>query len=357
MVKAPPSTGRAKSGIARLVTDELLSYIETERATLEPEAQPLLDQLESLVRAGGKRLRPQFAYWGFRAAGGRDGREIVRVGAALELLHTMALIHDDVMDRSNVRRSRASTFRALAELSAGVEHRGDPKRFGASAAILTGLLGFVLADRLFHDVDFPRERLMRAAARYDAMRVRAIAGQYLDLLAAHRGDADEATARRIGALKSGSYSVADPLAIGALLGSDDERVPDILGRYGQPLGEAFQIRDDILGTFGDPGTTGKDRDGDIREGKQTVLVAKARERATPAQRRTLDTNVGDAELSFSGAEAVREVLVATGALKETEALVAALTAEAKRSLDGSRIDTEAVAALEQLADEATIRTA
>ncbi len=352
MVKAPPAID-----LARRVTDELLAYIDDERATLEPEAQPLLDELESLVASGGKRLRPRFAYWGFRAGGGEDSREIVRVGAALELLHTMALIHDDVMDRSTLRRNRASTFRTLAELSAGVEHRGDPERFGASAAILTGLLGFVLADRLFGAADFGSERKQRATDRYDAMRARAIAGQYLDLLAAFRGRADEDTARRIGSLKSGSYSVADPLAIGAMLSSDEPRVVVALDRYGHPLGEAFQIRDDLLGTFGELAQTGKDRDGDMREGKQTVLLAKAQKLANTQQRRVLEIHVGDPHLSPSDADQVREVLVSTGALEATEQLVDELRGRAKGALDTDVLDAVAVEALAALADEATVRSA
>ena len=349
--------GKAKGpgDVARRVTDELLAYIDAERTALQPEAQPLLDELESLVTSGGKRLRPRFCYWGYRAAGGEDSGEIVRVGAALELLHTMALIHDDVMDRSDVRRNRASTFRALAELSAGVEHRGDPKRFGASAAILTGMLGFALADRLFRSSGFDGPRMAAAADRYDRLRTTAIAGQYLDLLAAHRGEADEATARRIAVLKSGSYSVADPLAIGALLTTDDDRVIAPLEAYGLALGEAFQMRDDILGTFGDEEQTGKGRDGDIREGKQTVLLAKARAAADDDQRIVLDTYVGNADASTAEIELVRRVMISTGALGDTEKLVESLAHAARDAIESAPLDAEAVRALNELARHATVR--
>ena len=352
MVTAPPIRD-----IARRVTDELLAYIEAERGALEPEAQPLLDELEALVASGGKRLRPRFCYWGHRAAGGADGSAIMRTGAALELLHTMALIHDDVMDRADVRRNRASTFRALADIAARVEHRGDPQRFGASAAILTGMLGFVLADRLFWTAGFDLDVTRRAGDRYDRLRTRAIAGQYLDLLAAHRGRADEPTARRIATLKSGSYSVADPLAIGALLASDDVAVVALLDTYGIALGEAFQLRDDVLGTFGDPHTTGKDHDGDIREGKQTVLLAKARAGATQMQLRVLDQLVGDAELGPQDVQRVREIIVETGALDTTNQLIAELAEQAIAALDPSVIEPEALNALRALSEEATTRRA
>ena len=347
----------AKTDVAKRVTDALLAYIDTERASLAPEAGPLLDELESLVTSGGKRLRPRFCYWGHRAAGGADGVEIVRVGAALELLHTMALIHDDVMDRSDVRRNRASTFRALAELSAGVEHRGDPKRFGASAAILTGLLGFALADRLFRTSGFTGDRLDAASDRYDRLRTTAIAGQYLDLLAAHRGEADEPTARRIAVLKSGSYSVADPLVIGAVLATDDADVIGPLEAYGLALGEAFQMRDDVLGTFGDAARTGKDRDGDVREGKQTVLLAKARAAANDEQRDILDTWVGNPAASGREIDLVRSVIVETGALSDTEKLVESLAHDARDAIESAPLDPRAVIALNELARAATERRA
>jgi geranylgeranyl diphosphate synthase type I len=343
--------------VAQRVTDELLRFVENERDVVEPEAHPLLDELEALISAGGKRLRPRFCYWGHRAAGGNDSGEIIRACAALELLHTFALIHDDVMDRSASRRKRATTFRALAQLAAGVPHKGDPERFGISAAILTGILGFVLADRLFHLTGFAEDATVRATDRYDRMRLRAVGGQYLDLVAAHRGEADEETARRIGALKSGGYSVADPLVIGALLATDDPGIVDTLEGYGQPLGEAFQIRDDVLGVFGDPDATGKDRDGDLREGKQTVLLARARALATPAQRAILDELVGHPALTAEEGDRVREVIEATGALDRTNELIVDLTDRATKSLANGSLEADAERELRELAERATSRHA
>jgi geranylgeranyl diphosphate synthase type I len=350
MVKTQPSTS-----LPKLVTDELLAFIGTERASLEREALPLLDEIEALVQAGGKRIRPLFCYWGYVAAEGSPGREIVRVGAALELLHTFALIHDDVMDQSPLRRNRLTTFRALAELSAGVPHRGDPERFGMSAAILTGLLGFVLADRLFMTSGFPPEAIASAAERFDQMRTRAIAGQYLDLLAAHRGVADEATARRIGFLKSAGYTISDPLCIGALCASASPQVIDVLDAYGVPLGEAFQLRDDVLGVFGDPSDMGKDRDTDLRDGKQTVLLAKARALATPAQLAFLEQTVGDRHLTREEADRVREIFESTGALRATNDLIDELSARAKDAVGAGPLRVDVADALIGLADEVTQR--
>jgi geranylgeranyl diphosphate synthase type I len=325
--------------VGERVTGELLSFLEGERRELEPEALPLLDEIEALIRAGGKRLRPRFCYWGFVAGGGRPGREILRVAASLELLHTFALIHDDVMDASSLRRGRATAFRAL----------------GPPAAILTGLLGFVLADRLFTTAGFSPEAVARASDRFDRMRARAIAGQHLDLLAARSREPAEETAWRIAELKSASYTVTDPLVMGALCATDDRRVIEMLEAYGVPLGLAFQMRDDVLGVFGDPSETGKDRDGDLREGKQTVLVARALRLATGEQRAFLARALGDPELTPSGAERAREIIVTTGALDATEETILELTGKATGALDAGLLGPEAAEALASLADEVTQR--
>jgi geranylgeranyl diphosphate synthase, type I len=319
--------GRPIDDVAQRVDTELLAFIATERKALEPEAVPLLDELESLIGSGGKRLRPRFAYWGYRTAGGgADRPEIMQIGAALELLHTMAMIQDDVMDRSATRRNRPSVH----------------ERIGASGAILAGMLGFVLADRLFGT------HSAAVNERYHQLRTHAIAGQYLDVESARHGGADEATALRIAELKSGAYTVADPLAIGALLAGAGKKLVASLEAFGRPIGIAFQVRDDVLGTFGDPASTGKDADGDIREGKQTVLLAKAYAKATDTQRAMLDTKEPDA---------VREVMVAAGALEEANTLIAKLTEQAHEALLAARIDDDARAALIALADEATDRHA
>lgn len=327
--------------LRRRVTDALLEFLQDQRHAIEPEASALIDELEAIVRAGGKRIRPRFCYWGFRAAGGDDGPEVIRIGSALELLHTFALIYDDVMDRSPLRRKRRSSFQGMGG--------------GMSAALLTGILGFVLADHLLWTSGLPADRLSAVTDRYDAMRARAIAGQYMDVVASRNADTDEHTVRRIGALKSGSYSVNDPLAIGALAGGGSPEFVSALAGYGEPLGEAFQIADDILGAFGDPEITGKDADGDFREGKQTVLLTKARALAEANDRAALDELIGCSDLDAPGAETVRGIMRRCGALDATRSLVVRLRTEALDALDKARLPDNAAAALRELAIEATIR--
>jgi geranylgeranyl diphosphate synthase type I len=305
----------------------LSAFLAAQRDALDAGGHALLDEIERLLSAGGKRLRPTFCFWGHIAAGGEDGVEIVRASAALELLHTFAIVHDDVIDRSPLRRGAPSTHRTL----------------GDAAAILTGDLALVLADRLLATSGFAPAQLAHATERYDRMRMEAVSGEYLDVKASAT---DESAALRIAALKSGGYTVAHPLAIGAILAGNDG-VLGALEAYGRPLGVAFQLRDDVLGVFGDPSRTGKDRDGDLREGKRTVLVAKARAMTTEPDRAFLDAELGRPDVD---AERVRAVLRDSGALDATLALIDELAGDAKAALDPDAIARPAVAPLMELAD-------
>jgi geranylgeranyl diphosphate synthase, type I len=317
--------------------------------TLAPEAVMLLDELRRTLSAGGKRLRPLFCYWGYRAGGGEDAQAIARAGAALELLHTFAVIHDDVMDRSRLRRGQPTSYRRLAQAEAEARGRAEvdeaDERFGRSAAVLTGNLGQTLADELLRSSGFPPDRLVRALGHFNEMRVQAVAGELLDLLLARRGAADEAAARRVASLKSASYTVVGPLLLGAALAGAGPALEEALASYGWALGEAFQLRDDVLGTFGDPLVTGKDRDTDILEGKQTALVAKARRLAGPEEAAILARRVGEPALSPGEVERVRGVLRSSGALAETVALIDGLSAKAASALDASPLPMEVRTAL------------
>jgi len=334
--------------VRALVERALFAFLE-ERRRLLPDAEDLVAELERVARAGGKRLRPAFCVWGYRSGGGTDDEAIARAAASLELLHTFAIIHDDVMDRSPMRRGTPATYRQLAEGHRTM--RGDADRFGVSAAILAGDLALALAGELWWTAGFPRDALVDAVAIYHAMRAEVIGGQYLDLLAAARGDATPEETRRISVLKSGRYTVERPLLIGAALAAAPDDVRRALAAFGAPLGEAFQLHDDIIGAFGDPTTTGKDADSDLREGKQTLLVALAKKAATPAQRSVLDTLLGSTHLDAQGAEQLRAVLRDTGALDEVRETIAGLLAEARAALAAGPISGDAARALRVLADE------
>jgi len=243
----PIAAPSALQAVRTRVEAALRTFLDQQRAEIagmDPNASPLLEELERVLWSGGKRLRPAFCYWGYRAAGGKDGQPIVRAAASLELLHTFALVHDDVMDESESRRGVAPSHVHLAE-----EHRrrrlpGSAERYGLSAAILVGDLATVLADRLLLESGFSPKAVATAFRRYDRMRTEMAVGQFLDV--GEAGEVDRWRAARIASLKTGSYTVEGPLHIGAILAGGSLEAMTCLSRYGAPLGEAFQLRDDIL---------------------------------------------------------------------------------------------------------------
>ena len=343
----------ACSDLAARVEKALTGFLVEQRdlvATDDPGVRAAFDELERVIASGGKRLRPVFCCLGHLAAGAQVEEELIRAAAALELLHTFALVHDDVMDRSAVRRGESTTWTHLA-----AEHRrsaflGDPEGYGISAAVLVGDLAMTLADRAFLESGFPPERLLPAFGRYDRMRTDMVAGQFLDVVAANRGAVGEEEARRIAVLKSGAYTVEGPLHIGAILAAAPARLLAGLSAYGVALGEAFQLRDDILGAFGDPSVTGKDRDSDLREGKRTVLIAKAMANAGPDDRRFLEKRLGRPNLSDKEVERIRGIIEVSGALESTEALVEELGSRARSSIDPRLIHNDVAALLVELVD-------
>jgi geranylgeranyl diphosphate synthase type I len=248
------------------VDDVLTTFLTARRQELEwidRRATTPIDEVIRLFRAGGKRLRPAFCYWGYRAAGGADDARIVRAAAALELLHSMALIHDDVMDGALERRGRA-TAQARQTRAAARRQDNDPERVGTAVAILAGDLAAVMADELMLDSGFPPERLAGALERYHRMRTEMAVGAYLAITGM------EADARRLAFLKGGSYTVEGPLVIGAALAAAPVQVVARLERYGEPLGEAFQLLDDLRDGDASPGVGGRDARKLIAEAKDAL---------------------------------------------------------------------------------------
>ena len=321
---------------------------------VSPDLAPLAEALTDLLR-GGKRLRPAFAYWGWRGAGGADSEEAVSAATALELLQACALIHDDVMDGSDTRRGMPAAHRRFATLHRGNGWLGSSEGFGVGAAILLGDLCLSWADELLMTCGLPADAVLRGKPVYDVMRTELMAGQYLDLLEQAMGGGSAERAMRVVRFKSAKYTIERPLHLGAALaGAPDELVVAYSG-YGLPLGEAFQLRDDVLGVFGDPSQTGKPAGDDLREGKRTVLVATAVEAASPSQAALLRRHLGDPALDTQGVEALREVITDTGALAHVEALITALTDQSLRAIDSVTVDEPAHEILRNLAVAATSR--
>ncbi len=302
-----------------------------------------LDALRDLVGAGGKRLRPAFCHWAFVGAGGDpDDQVAIDAGAALELLHSFALVHDDIMDGSDRRRGQPAVHRAFIDQHDRAGWRGQARRFGEGAAILIGDFAFVYSDVLMARV--PDD----ARAVFDELRIELCVGQYLDLSATATGGRDPGQARTIEWYKSGKYTVERPLHLGAALAGrlDELRAP--LSAFGLPLGEAFQLRDDLLGVFGSEDITGKPVGDDIREGKPTPLMAIATDKATAAQRAVL-ARVGAPDLTDDEVTRIQDVLIGTGALSELESQIDALAMEALTSLESAPLTDDARKGLDELA--------
>jgi geranylgeranyl diphosphate synthase type I len=353
---------RATGGALEIVHDAVGTTLDgflaakaAETVALDPVLGEVTGEIRSLVDAGGKRLRPAFAYWGYRATGADHDDAVLRPASAIELLHTFALLHDDVMDRSPTRRGRPAAHAALAAAHTREHRIGDPTWFGASAAILAGDLTYVWADDLFDDTPWPIDAINRARAVFSELRREVIAGQYLDLVLAADDRATEAAARRVALLKSARYTVTRPLLLGAALApaADGARVAPALHGYGDAVGIAFQMRDDVLGLFGDPSVTGKSSLDDLREGKQTLLVLRALRLGDDRQRAFLRTCLGDPTLDEARAEQARHIVAATGALASIESLIEAHHTMARAAIEA--IPAPAEAALAELADRAICR--
>src|SRR3954454_3010575 len=291
-------------------------------ARIAEELEPLGAAADAFVRGGGKRLRPLFCYWGFRATGQPDGEDIIRAAAALELLQACALMHDDVIDGSDTRRGAPAVHRKFAALHRTSGWRGDPERFGQAAAILLGDLALIWADAALAGSGFDPQTLHRAGPVWEAMRVEVMCGQYLDVVEQARDGGSAERALRVARFKSAKYTIERALHLGAALGNGPADLTAALSGYGLPLGEAFQLRDDLLGVYGDPDVTGKPAGDDLREGKRTVLVAFAFEGANPAQTEQLRRRLGDPGLDGDGITVLRDVIAATGAVARVEHLIA-----------------------------------
>jgi geranylgeranyl diphosphate synthase type I len=337
------------------VQEALDAFLAERRVAVDamgPELVPLVDALRDLV-AGGKRLRPAFCFWGALGAGTADSDALVVAAASLELFQACALVHDDVMDGSDTRRGRPSVHRAFAATHREAGWSGDPDAFGTAAAILLGDLALSWADEMLASSGLASATVLRV---FSDMRADVVGGQYLDMLVQATGQATVESALRVAHWKAAKYTIERPLHLGAAMAGAESAVYAAYSGYGLPLGEAFQLRDDVLGVFGDPATTGKPAGDDLREGKRTVLVAMALEAATPAQAALLEERLGDPSLDDAGVDALRELLVDTKAVGRVEDLIEARTADALAALEHAPVADEAAEVLRALATEATARS-
>ncbi len=333
-----------------LVDEELAAFVVHQRLRLAPLGEQAGEYLDAAARfvEGGKRLRPLFCLAGWTAAGGdpRDTR-IVRAAAALEWLQGSALAHDDVMDDSDTRRGRPSLHREFAARHLADGRVGDADAYGRAVAILLGDLMLSWCDEMFRDCGLDTSA---AGPVLDECKTEVVAGQLLDVAGQTFPSLGVDEAMRVVRYKAAKYTVERPLHLGAVLAGGDADLLATLSDVGLPLGEAFQLRDDVLGVFGDPAETGKPAGDDLREGKRTVLVARAAERLSPADRERLHEGLGHAEHVAELSAMLRD----SGALDAVETDIDERVEAARTALAG--VTEPARTLLADLLDRATRRT-
>ncbi len=358
------------------VSAEISAFVSEQSSVLDsmgPELVPV-HLMASQLLCGGKRMRPAFCVWGFVSAAGipsdEDLKPLLAAAGSLDVLHVSALVHDDLMDSSDLRRGRPAAHRQFEALHANAGWLGDSAAFGRAGAILLGDLLVMWSAQMLHGAGLDQSALERALPIVEAMRTEVTCGQYLDIVAqAHplrkRAPAigslrptielalDDAS--RVVEYKAARYTVQRPCQMGAALGGGDDELYFALGAYGSPLGRAFQFRDDLLGVFGDPKVTGKPAGDDLREGKRTVLVAHTYAHAGEAGQKLLLQRLGDPALDDTGISELQEVIVESGARDAVESMISEYYERALKTLHDTEITEEGRAGLTALADAAVRR--
>jgi geranylgeranyl diphosphate synthase type I len=363
VVPSSPSVPDAVSARLSLFMERM----RAEAVEYGPDAGALIEAAAATL-VGGKRLRARFCHSGWQAVARFGDRDAVAteslwdVCAALEVFQSAALVHDDLIDNSDTRRGRPSAHRALEGAHAQAGWSGDAAAFGRSAAILLGDLLVAWSDDLLEHALERHPLAASVRAEYARMRRDVTVGQFLDIAeesawSVNSADSHLERALRVVSLKSARYSIEQPLVLGAAFaGADDEQLR-ALRRFGHPVGMAFQLRDDVLGVFGDAAVTGKPAGDDLREGKRTALVALTRQAIAPSARNLFDELLGDPDLTAEQIGFLQATIESSGALHRVETMIADYAAAADRALSGARLENAAVGDLRDLARAATARSA
>lgn len=362
--------------LVQLQIDEFLAEKRAELANIAPELTALTDVGGSLL-SGGKRFRARFCYWGWQSVAGIPSSEspldddsvsrelpgVLMSASALELFHAAALVHDDIMDRSDTRRGAPAAHRRFEQMHTDGGWAGSAEAYGQSSALLLGDLLLGWSDELLGRglALLPRPSALAARAEFMTMRTEVMAGQFLDIhdesaWASYPESEALDRAQRVLIYKSAKYSVEAPLAVGATLGAGSKEQLSALRAFGLPLGVAYQLRDDLLGVFGDPELTGKPAGDDLREGKRTAIIAVARQKLSTSANSILDELLGDPDLTRNQVDMIRSTLHDSGAVDQIEKVIARNLERACEAIDDAPLAQTARTQLLALAEAATTRT-
>jgi geranylgeranyl diphosphate synthase type I len=348
------------SALRESINGSLATFIERENRYLTEigsELDPVAGALHSFLLDSGKRFRPLFAVIGYLGSGALLSPETISALSSLELIHVCALIHDDVMDASDTRRGAPAIHKHFENIHTAQKLSGSAPQFGIASAILLGDLALVWAAKMLHESRVSSDALVSSLSVFNEMQVELMGGQYLDIYEQALASESVERSLKVARYKSGKYSIERPLHFGAALARQNPtELFSAYSAYGLPLGEAFQLRDDLLGVFGDFATTGKPTGDDLREGKRTVMMAMTHERATAPQRATIKELFGRPDLDESGIAALQSIIIETGARDHLESLISELYTEATAVIDHPEIDSAARPLLLTMAKLATQRS-
>jgi len=317
---------------------------------IDPYASYMMDLLREYTLRGGKRIRAALMYYSYKLFSRQNTDEAIKGSIAFELIQSYLLIHDDIIDQDFLRRGKSTMHKMYEEAHLKSFGEEGSEHFGISMAIVAGDIANHLANLLILNLNMPIERKIKAAAELNRVVHRVLYGEALDVLSQTKKKISESDVMKIHTLKTASYTFEGPLLAGAILAGADKSSLKILSDYAIPLGQAFQLQDDILGVFGDEKKLGKPIGSDLREGKKTLLIIKALHEADKREKKIIMAAMGNPNITTEQIEDVRAVMITTGSLDYSRNLAKKLIRKAKKSLEKLKGDKEAKDFIEGIAD-------
>lgn len=330
--------------------EAFFARVIAENRKIDENIADAISYARKITMSGGKRARAAFMYFGYIAAGGKEKEKIIKASVSIELIHSFLLMHDDIIDRDSLRHGIKTTHIYYGEIAKKYFKHKDADHFGNSMAIIVGDMMYAFGNQVLFESGFEPALIVNALHRLQGVVSRTVVGESQDILIENKGEATEQEILQMYENKTARYTIEGPLHLGAILARADEKMMQSLSDYSIPAGIAFQIQDDILGVFGTVGKTGKPVGSDVRQGKQTILVAKALEKASRAQKEILKKCLGNSDLTEKDLDEFKKVIIETKSLEYAQKLAQDLIAEAKGKIEKVEMNEEAREFLIGIAD-------